>query len=623
MVKKAAIVTAVLIGGLCFTGKPTFAGHWEYTEPHSDDAGTPQWLADNEQRLNGTIGYSKTWPTGTYSGSYQWKNEGWESVGFVPWSSVLDHEGNAGPVLTYSNGKRRSLFRWIRDIDWLTGLPDPDDNPPEFLNLKVRLKSEGSAGPDPNGSYTLSSEVEGVQGTVSSTSTGKKVEAEKHFLVRIPTNGETDVWTPWFDFKIQLNFNNSDVNEFSILEGIFLYSLTHDNRLVWIEGPFEYSGTYHKTLIHPTTGLPAPAPVGKEIPIAYRGLNKREKDGSITTDSAASWEIVTAAGGTANYSWFGKGIYEVMPSFFTSPTYEWEFSPDAFQNGIVPVFPKYLNSGKKVDIGIDGFSAGTVTETWGHILGGTYENGPSTASTTLTANVTDTDGVIGSNKYTIRWHKPLSVPDEYYIDTSKVFTKIQVCETTGIPEGGLSEKGEASPAIGVILEPISLSAKIGTTAVNLVVQSTSAYLGEIGETVASTFIDMVYDLVDIEPEPVSGVSQSNSYTLWLEAKNSDLLSNHVPERNHEYSDSEFAFIQVPIVEEELWADAGLDNNTSTTDDFWLRSKITGIAKRTYYRLKFYCADEYGLDGFQGIKGSEIPLQADSRYIGRYTVSPNS
>jgi hypothetical protein len=458
--------------------------------------------------------------------------------------------------------------------------------------------------------------------------------AQMKRLMPVETNGQDIVWGPWVDIKAKADVDGGRItnppdSSFQILSGTVWveanYEAQPDNRSVKIVSP-TIETSYYKSLTDPVTGLPAPAPLPNEPPVFYQAPNKRSADGSMTVDSAAQWLSAnnhpnTVSTTATGYQWFGGGTFSAGDQNFTSPSYEWEIDPPQFNNGMINIYPKYSNGGRNIEFGPEDFSS---LYTMGHYLGGNLDDGPSAKSTTLTVTVTDAaDGAVGENTYKIRWHKPLENPFEYRNDDNDPavkFTKL-VSAQANIPAGGISEKGEASPAISVTLHPVPIGVKIRAVLWNGFLLGSTAYLGAnvTIDPVVKAFLGSAFSQIYENPQPIMGPDQHNTYELWLRAKQSDLDPNYEPIRNNPKSTPEPMFISVPSTDLD-WDASQLSVTDAMNDSFWQRSKLTDLSVRYYYRDRFFCGEEYGTNGFIGVQtADEVPYQSDSKFVAHYTV----
>ncbi len=61
---------------------------------------------------------------------------------------------NGGYLQIELNTSESTMFRWVRDLDWETWEPDPNDNPPDVLHLLVEYSAGGTAESDGNVPHT-------------------------------------------------------------------------------------------------------------------------------------------------------------------------------------------------------------------------------------------------------------------------------------------------------------------------------------------------------------------------------------------------------------------------------------------------------------------------------------
>ena len=207
--KKNFAVAMAITAGLCFAGsghlKAAFAGEWV---PITDG-------------LDGTVSYSfDDYYTGSsqhYEASYGWDDYGENSAGFIlggVWFQIY-----RGSLTLSDVGKRQTQYHWQRDIDFMTGLPDPNDNPPDFLILKVTAGVNGSVCTDLSNPYNDNSDASvtvSLMGESGGTDTSWTDSSGAHFkglgqtatkLFAIPTDGQEDVSGPWINYGAEIQMD--------------------------------------------------------------------------------------------------------------------------------------------------------------------------------------------------------------------------------------------------------------------------------------------------------------------------------------------------------------------------------------------------------------------------------
>jgi hypothetical protein len=321
----------------------------------------------------------------------------------------------AGEATLEGNLGRRTFFRWHRneifDENW-NMFPDPNDNPPETLKLLVTYYAGASAAsdlasihhdPDYESAYAeISGQTKtGVDNGVSAT--GASISGKR--LIEIEVNGQDLVPTPWLDAHVIAELAGDRFVSGQPIEGVIGigmgYSAQEDSRSIQISSStiedsyYRESGQpaldaqYRLTAPHP----PAPPP--------YSIKNKRNADGSMVVDSAATW-FDGSSGETPG--WYGGGIFTANTPNFSSPTREWSLT-----GGVPTTYADAKISAGYQSITLPNDVDGTVFPpvVRGIRLGGLQQIDPIPDNqSTLTLKVTDTDGAVGENTYTVNWHKP-------------------------------------------------------------------------------------------------------------------------------------------------------------------------------------------------------------------------
>ncbi len=221
--KKNLAFAMAITAGLCFAGsgqvKPAFAGHWEevpnpYSNPwgNTNDPNYNNWLTEQQDRKDGAGSYDffRQDFSGTteYQGSTDWAASPDDiGTGFFD-TMITNVEG--GSIHHQTTGKIRTKFKWVRDLDE-NMQPDPNDNPPDFLTLKITASAWAAAGSDTSmqarntgkeqvavsamGEAPTSSDHDYQDWMSGAYMTSNDAHAKK--LVMVPTNGNDIVYGPW------------------------------------------------------------------------------------------------------------------------------------------------------------------------------------------------------------------------------------------------------------------------------------------------------------------------------------------------------------------------------------------------------------------------------------------
>jgi hypothetical protein len=372
--------------------------------PNTEVVGTSAWIAENAQRYEGAVTYDLnnihpyTFQTSNSSGNADWKSDTyycWHKNGRGLYTGGMEYaEGGEGSLHTI--GRMRSKFKWVRS--------NPNDNPPDVLVVKIIASvgaySNSITSNDPNHpDRDVAKEhvmVEMSAEEYSATPAGKHDYydgaldqwlshdfAQMKRLMPVETNGQDVVWGPWVDIKAKADVDGGRItnppdSSFQILSGIVWveanYEAQPDNRSVHISSP-TIDQSYYK---HYQFGLPVQDP------------HVRADDGSISVDSAASWDEIRS-------DWITVGnLFTANTPNFQSPTYQWKLSGDGTP---LTIFHETQ------------LAADQATLPMSLYLGGETVQFPKTNEFKVT--VTDTDGAAGTNTYNVTWRHPYDNPHPY------------------------------------------------------------------------------------------------------------------------------------------------------------------------------------------------------------------
>ncbi len=380
-----------ILAGLCLTGlfsvDYALAGSWE--QVYNEEAfNTPAWEVENAKRLRGELHWSvpSNWATslpGQTQVTIPWAEIGDEGAGFM--ASLLAVGGEGGSGIAYSEGERRTKYKWVRNQ--INGVDDPNDNPPPVLYVRV----DGSASIDAYNSAgesfgaTLTTTVDDQSGTGVYQGSGTWIDNNvKSVLLQIKTYGAEEVWVPWVIFKSRGTISaNGNSGTWVGITGSLSYYSSIDHRGVKIvspsiENPFSYYKAY-------ASGLPV------------QEIHQRDEVDAMVVSKAATKRIITLADLSKKVRWYGGAELEALTSGFTTPTYSWDLD----QN-------KDIASGDELTV-VD-YTHYNPFGPWTLVL--SEDTLPPGTKTDFKVRVTDADGAVGSNTYTIQWHKPF----ENYID---------------------------------------------------------------------------------------------------------------------------------------------------------------------------------------------------------------
>jgi len=123
----------------------------------------------------------------------------------------------------------------------------------------------------------------------------------------------------------------------------------------------------------------------------YPLKNKRAADGAMIVDSRATKRIITLADGSKKARWYGGGTFQAITSGFSQPSYSWDIGSN--KNAATASYLTVIDDAQFNPFG-----------PWSLKLAD--DRLPVNLNTIFKVNVTDTDGVVGSSTYTVKWHKP-------------------------------------------------------------------------------------------------------------------------------------------------------------------------------------------------------------------------
>jgi hypothetical protein len=233
-VSRKLVVSAAIAAGVMWGAglKPACAGEWvEVPNPISNHS-SQAWKDENGLRLSGTTSWSvpSSWWRSPSANTRQWKDIGQDDAGFDVLNDTYIN-GYGGPGNSGSHGTRKILFRWkpewIIDFDTWMFYPDPNDAPPENLNLKITANvlaeawnGDGQSG----GGHSASTSVEDVSdsGQYQEGNGLWQSSVQKVILKTIPTNGQYEVWTPPISFGLDVQLNGTDPNRESYARGFLI-----------------------------------------------------------------------------------------------------------------------------------------------------------------------------------------------------------------------------------------------------------------------------------------------------------------------------------------------------------------------------------------------------------------
>ena len=282
-------------------------------------------------------------------------------------SASATAQGNGSDLVTISarsSGQVRAVFTWQPDF--------PGDLPADDYVLKVKISPMAYLGF--NGDTLLATEINDGFGD----SPVAYVSQGAH-LVSVPTHGQTEVKTP---FITLISKGTVQGYENLWVGGYLSYQAETDTRSVWISSDIEPSH-YNGGVNEDDMGRPQ----------NDTRDNVRNPDGSMIVDSLTFYHP------TGYGAWFGAGIFDAVAPNFTAPTYVWTL-PDGSASAI------FSNNNATVDLAISYVHVGGGYVSKGINLGGTATGGFATSST-FKVTVTDSDGAVGTNTYTVRWHQEL------------------------------------------------------------------------------------------------------------------------------------------------------------------------------------------------------------------------
>jgi len=382
--KKKFAVAAAVTAGLCFAGgghlKPAFAGHWEEVPADllNSDVQTLGEYRQGTAEIEGTNA-----PSDGFSFTGNWADYSWQSPYSDPWHGDIGWFSAGvmgGPLQVTSSGKLCTKFRWVRDI--VNGQPDPNDNPPASMNIKAFAGISTYGFNDTGNGLVSSISINDDEGVVDINGNYIGGQLYKTILSTIATNGEEEVSTPWVNY---------DGSYYSPFDGLGAY-LGGEVDVSYSAVPDTRSLTISSSTIEPSYYKHYESPYWVPEP------HVRQDDGSMTVDSVMKW-FAPDESGTAG-AWWGGGIFTADAANFTSPTYEWSVE------GGVPssLAAAAINAGtSSVTLPNDAYTGPTIR---GIELGGTAKGNGFIDQSVFKVKVTDSDGAVGENTYTVNWHTP-------------------------------------------------------------------------------------------------------------------------------------------------------------------------------------------------------------------------
>ena len=372
-------------------------------------------------------------------------------------------QGTGGAAMCLLDGWFRLKIKWKRNqILNSQGqlVPDPQDNPPQWVYLKTTANCLAYAidyGNNPSGRNPQTEIAKAWTGLVEGAETNPvtarydavpqvmsnstDANLSRASILRIATQGAQNFYSPWIRLvarsevlagrsssngqSIQWNQGSGTANiELKAALTNYYVDISSDIQPSWRkhEGALPPDYTLNTDAFRLNPGL---------TPQIWRLKNKRNADGSITVDSVALWLDPYADGHqpplahsiqTAN--WFGgTGNTTANYAGFNNPNFHWSLSGGSLCEG-------YGGPGLDVDIAKDsqtirlpkrmaGFAEGYDILRWpvGINLGG-FGSDPSVAGAPnslgvniSTISVTTTDSNLSlTNTYQVNWHKPIDNP---------------------------------------------------------------------------------------------------------------------------------------------------------------------------------------------------------------------
>lgn len=385
--------------------------------------------------LDGTVTYSyDDYSTGSlqhYGSSYGWNDYGEASAGFMP--LMVDYQVQRGQLTLSDVGKRQTKYHWQRNTDPITGLPDPNDNPPDFLILKVTAGAEGDVCSDisnlsnDNSDASVTVSLMGQSGGSDTSWTRvdgarfKALSQTASKLYAIPTNGQEDVSGPWVNYGVEIQMDGDryispDTNLIGEASVDLSYNPSIDNRTVQIS-----SSTIEPSKHKGSNNTPED--------------NVRNADGSMSVDSVVQWGH-PGTNETLNFWNVDDSFNCTALNFDAGSTYQWERTGDGDVYAGAGVGDVSTQAIKDIILKLQ---LGPADATSNPDLISDYEGG--TKSTTLKVHVTDpTDGAVGTAQYDIKWHLPAEDVQEEE-DKRVLDTDIKIIEPDVFQDGDFALDG--------------------------------------------------------------------------------------------------------------------------------------------------------------------------------------
>jgi hypothetical protein len=205
--------------------KPAFAGSWsKVTIPGT--VGSATWKTAAAEYYEGETHqvFHSNSPWGYESGdtTTDWVDNQYNRLFAFDQSEMYSCGGD---VSNKVSGKVRDKFHWNRNLLPSTNMPDPNDNPPNTLLLKVTLEAWATASSISSGDeFDPHRDLEKEHAIVSASIDGKSLISSGEYeyfdwalfqcstrnevsainmLVKVNTNGQDDVWGPWVEVSAE------------------------------------------------------------------------------------------------------------------------------------------------------------------------------------------------------------------------------------------------------------------------------------------------------------------------------------------------------------------------------------------------------------------------------------